>query len=129
MPHRVLVTKQLGTLLGVLSHPHRLRIIEELGQGEQDVNALQALLGISHSGVSQHLSLLRAHHVVEERREGRRVIYNLVRPELAVWLVEGLQFIRPGAEEMKGLDAAVRKARSDWGSAEPRVSPRKDRSS
>jgi DNA-binding transcriptional ArsR family regulator len=129
MPHRVLVTKQLGTLLGVLSHPHRLRIIEELGQGEQDVNALQALLGISHSGVSQHLSLLRAHHVVEERREGRRVIYSLVRPLLAAWLVDGLHFIRPEPEALKGLEAAVSKARAEWGPEEPRVSPRKERNS
>ncbi len=34
MPHRVLVTKELAELLGVLSHPHRIRIVEELRDGD-----------------------------------------------------------------------------------------------
>ena len=72
MPERTLVTKELAQLLGVLSHPHRIRIVEELRAGECDVKSLQELLGISHAGVSQHLALLRAHRLVEERREGRQ---------------------------------------------------------
>ena len=40
MSHKTLVTKQLGDFLGVLSHPHRIRIIEELRDGEKDVNSL-----------------------------------------------------------------------------------------
>jgi len=115
MPYRTLVTKELGSLLGVLSHPHRLRIVEELGGGEQDVNSLQEMLEISHSGVSQHLALLRARHLVSERREGKHVFYRLLRPELAVWLAEGLRFIAPEPGQVKEMNTAVRKARSDWG--------------
>ncbi|MSQ97144.1 MAG: ArsR family transcriptional regulator [Gemmataceae bacterium] len=80
MPHRNLVAKELAGFLGVLSHPHRIHIIEELRDGERDVNSLQAALGISHSGVSQHLMLLRAHRLVNERRQGRRVFYHLLQP-------------------------------------------------
>jgi DNA-binding transcriptional ArsR family regulator len=116
MPHRFLVTKELGALLGVLSHPHRLHIIEALGGGEKDVNALQATLQISHSGVSQHLSLLRAHHLVVERREGRHVHYRLQQPELAAWLLGGLSFIAPGPQQMREISTAVRKARREWSS-------------
>ncbi len=115
MPFRSLVTKQLGTFLGVLSHPHRLRIVEELGDRERDVNALTDALGITHSGVSQHLAVLRAHGVVVERREGRHVFYRLRREDLAEWLVAGLDFIGPAKEELREMESALRKARSTWG--------------
>ena len=119
MAHRSVVSKQLGRLLAVLSHPHRLRIVEELGSGELDVNALQALLAISHSGVSQHLSVLRAHSIAVERRIGRHVHYRLSRPELASWLMDGLRFIEPERKQMQEMSSAVRRARSTWGGREP----------
>ena len=114
MPFRSVVAKQLGALLGVLSHPNRLHIVEELGGGERDVNALQASLGISHSGVSQHLAVLRAHAVVAERREGRHVFYRLRRADLADWLLQGLTFITPEREEVREIESALRKAKSAW---------------
>src|SRR5690349_16992863 len=80
VPHRVLVTRELAELLAALGHPHRIRIIEELRDGECDVKTLQDSLGISHSGVSQHLMVLRAHRVVCERRQGRHVFYRLRQP-------------------------------------------------
>jgi DNA-binding transcriptional ArsR family regulator len=93
MPEREVVSRELGTLLGVLSHPHRIRIVEELRDGERDVQTLQRRLGIRQAGVSQHLSLLRAHRIVVERREGRHVYYHLVHPQIASWLMVGLQFV------------------------------------
>lgn len=90
MPHRVLVAKELAELLGVLAHPNRIRITEELRDGERDVNSLQAALGSSHPGVSQHLMLLRLHCLVSERRQGRQVFYRLRQPELAAWLTKAM---------------------------------------
>lgn len=120
MTYRTLVTSKLGRLLGVLSHPHRLRIVEELGLGEKDVASLQGVLDISHSNVSQHLAQLRSHGLVVERREGRRVFYRLAQPDLAPWLVEGLRFIEPGADQVE-LQSAVRRARATWGVGGPRA--------
>lgn len=114
MPFRTIVTREFGALLGVLSHPIRLQIVEELNAGELDVNALQACLGISHSGVSQHLALLRAHRVVAERRDGRRVIYRLRQPELAGWLIGGLRFLEGASGEADELRSAVESARAHW---------------
>lgn len=114
MPYRTIVTREFGALLGVLSHPLRLQIVEELRKEERDVNALQQVLGISHSGVSQHLALLRAHRVVAERREGRRVFYRLRQPELAAWLVEGLSFLNANAGDAEELKLAVESARAHW---------------
>lgn len=114
MPHRALVTKELAEFLGVLSHPHRIRIIEELRDGERDVNSLKEALGISHSGVSQHLMVLRANRLVSERREGRRVFYHLRQPDIAGWLLEATRFLERETVEGDELRKAIGKARKDW---------------
>ncbi len=114
MPHRTLVAKELAELLGVLSHPHRIRIVEELRFQECDVNTLQAALGISHSGVSQHLMVLRASRLVSERREGRRVFYQLRQPELAGWLLDATRFLQVETAEVDELRKAINKTRKEW---------------
>lgn len=114
MPHRALVTKELAVLLGVLSHPHRIRIVEELRDGEHDVNCLQEALGISHSGVSQHLMVLRANRLVSERREGRHVFYRLRQSEIASWLLEATRFLERGAADAGDLRKAIGKTRREW---------------
>jgi len=109
-----IMTKELAEFLGVLSHPHRIRIIEELRDGEHDVNALQQALGISHSGVSQHLMVLRANRLVSERREGRRVFYQLRQPEIAGWLLEATRFLVQETVAADELRKAIRKTHKDW---------------
>lgn len=114
MPHRAIVAKELAGLLGVLAHPQRIRIIEELRVGERDVTSIQAVLEISHSGVSQHLMQLRAHRLVAERREGRQVFYHLRQPDVAVWLTEAMRFIEFKSVEAEQLRKAIKKTRADW---------------
>ncbi len=114
MPHRLLVTRELAALLAVLAHPHRIRIIAELRDGECDVKSLQAILGISHSGVSQHLMVLRAHRVVCERRQGRHVLYRLRQPGMASWLLDATEFLQQESEALE-IREAIRKTRRAWG--------------
>jgi DNA-binding transcriptional ArsR family regulator len=114
VPEPFLVTKELADLLGVLAHPHRIRIIEELRETERDVNTLQTALGISHSGVSQHLSVLRAHRLVAERREGRHVFYHLRQPKLARWLVDGIEFVAGTQEIAEDVRQAIETLRARW---------------
>jgi DNA-binding transcriptional ArsR family regulator len=111
---RRIAAEELSRVLGVLSHPARLQIIEELRGGERDVNSLMEALRIPHSGVSQHLSKLRAHHLVAERREGRHIYYRLRNPALAEWLVEGLKFALGDVEHAEERVEAVEKARQLW---------------
>ena len=111
---RFLVTKELADMLGVLSHPHRIRIIEELRDGERDVNSLQLALGINHSGVSQHLSVLRAHRLVAERRQGRHVFYHLPQPKLARWLLGGIDFLAGSADVADNVRQAIAQVRAQW---------------
>lgn len=114
MPERALVSKALADLLGVLAHQHRIRIVEVLRDGEKDVNTLQSHLGISHSGVSQHLSVLRAHRVVAERRQGRQVFYHIRHPKLARWLLAAFDFVQVSQEESDSVRNAIEAIRAEW---------------
>jgi DNA-binding transcriptional ArsR family regulator len=114
MPFRRIASEELAEMLSVLGHPCRLRIIEEIGRGERDVASLAELLGISHSGTSQHLSHLRAHRLVAERREGRRVFYHLANPELSKWLLKGLEMIERHADTSREIKTSIRRARAAW---------------
>lgn len=114
MPARHLAAKELGALLGVLAHPARLQIVEELGLGEHDVRSLAEVLALPQPGVSQHLAVLRAHRLVAERREGRRVFYRLQRPDLAVWLLEGLSFLSESEADAARRRQMVDAARATW---------------
>jgi DNA-binding transcriptional ArsR family regulator len=114
VPARAAVSRELAHLFGVLANAHRIRIIQELGGGEVDVNGLQQALGISHSSVSQHLALLRAHRLVQERREGRHVFYKLAQSELAGWLLRGLDFLETEFRMGSEMRDAVAEARNLW---------------
>ena len=110
MPARVVAAEELAKLIGVLSHAHRIRIVEELQHGELDVNTLSERLEVNHSRVSQQLGLLRSHRLVTERRQGRHVFYRLTQPKLALWLMAGLEFLESefalGAERKNIIDEA-----------------------
>lgn len=114
MSHRIVISTELAKLFSVLSNPNRIRIVEELRQGELSVNNLQDLLGISHSAVSQQLAVLRTNRIVAERREGRNVFYHLKNPELAAWVLAGLRFISPDGEEFQNILTAIEKTKQSW---------------
>jgi|GEM_PF-438378 len=82
-------TEEMAELFKALGHPDRVRLVEELSGEEKDVNTLCESLGVKQARVSQHLAVLRASHVVEDRREGRHVLYRLAKPALSAWLILG----------------------------------------
>lgn len=116
MSERLLVASELAKLFSVLSHPDRIRIIEELHGNPQDVQSLSSLLEISSSRVSQHLKNLRLLRLVQECREGKRHIYSLVDSEVAGWVLNGLKFTEMELIDSKGFDKAVKKAMRKWDS-------------
>lgn len=67
-------------MLKALAHESRLLIVDRLSRGECSVGELQQLAGSDLSTVSKHLALLRAHGIVEGRREGTTVYYRLLTP-------------------------------------------------
>lgn len=127
MPYRAVVSAELAKLFGVLSHPIRIRIIEELKKEDLTVGTLKDMLGISHSAVSQQLAVLRSNHLVSEMRQGRNVFYHLRRPELAAWIMDGVNFISPDASEIEKMMSAIQSAKSAWGNEEKAQAKRKKR--
>lgn len=114
MPERKLIAKELAEILDVIAHPARVRIIEELGQGEKDVTELVELIGLPQPTVSQHLSALRARRLVQDRRDGRLVHYSLTQAWLAEWLLDGLRLIESESSAGSELLRAAKKARTLW---------------
>ena len=92
MPQRNLVAKELADIFRVMAHPDRIRIIEALGSDEKDVKTLLNDLELPGPRVSQHLGLLRAHRIVDERRNLRHHFYHLTQPQLADWVMDGVRF-------------------------------------
>lgn len=117
MPSRILIAKELAEIFKIIAHPDRIRLIEELRQGERDVNSLAELLDLPGPRVSQHLSLLRAHRMVEEQRDGRRHFYHLVQPQIAAWIVDGLAFVEGRNNGV--TNANIRSVRQLWSSDDP----------
>ena len=114
MPARIIISEKMAEFLSAISHPHRIRIIEELYAGEQDVNSLQALLGTSHSSVSQHLSVLKSKKIVKHRKEGNRAFYRLIQPALAKWLLQGLVYLEGGLQSEETIRSAVAEVFTIW---------------
>ncbi len=73
------VEKRLD-LLKVIAHPVRTKILEDLVLGVKCVSDFEESLDISQPNVSQHLKLLRAHHLVDYFVDGRLKCYFLKEP-------------------------------------------------
>ena len=69
-------------LFKALMHPSRLMVLETLRDGEQCVCHLEAVLGCRQAYISQHLMVLREAGLVEDRREGARIFYRVIKPEV-----------------------------------------------
>jgi DNA-binding transcriptional ArsR family regulator len=93
VPSRKIVVNELANVLRQISHPDRIRLLLKLQAGDQTVNDLAADLEIPPTRASQHLSVLRAIALVETESMGQKRIYRLSQPELALWLIEGIDFI------------------------------------
>ena len=77
----------MADLFGMLSDRSRLRILMQLAQSpEACVSDLAQHAHISESAVSHALRLLRAHGIVETRRQGRFVFYSLADEHVRILL-------------------------------------------
>jgi DNA-binding transcriptional ArsR family regulator len=60
-----------------LSDPLRVRLLDQLRDGEQTVNALAEQLGAGQQNVSKHLAVLADAAMVARRKEGTHVYYRI----------------------------------------------------
>lgn len=83
LDHRPLYEVKANLFKG-LAHPLRVRILEVLADAEEtSVTDLLADSGLEPSHLSQHLSVLRRHHLVVSERKGIQVFYRLAYPQIA----------------------------------------------
>ena len=81
-PKRI-VFAGLADMAKALGNPHRIEIVEVLGQGERSVEAIAARIGQSVANTSQHLRLMRQAGLLASRREGKHIFYGLSDPAIA----------------------------------------------
>jgi len=84
------VFASLAAIAQGLGHAHRLEMLEHLAQGERSVEDLAARAGITLANCSRHLQLLRRAGLVEGRREGKRVFYQLSGEDAVIGLLNAL---------------------------------------
>jgi ArsR family transcriptional regulator, lead/cadmium/zinc/bismuth-responsive transcriptional repressor len=87
---------QVAELFRAFSDPSRVRIIAALADGEMNVTALAAAVGISESAVSHHLRGLRQMRLVRARKVGRQVFYCLDDDHVAALYRQGLDHVQHG---------------------------------
>lgn len=79
---------QASALMKVLANPDRLLLLCQLSQGEKSVGELETVTGILQPSLSQQLTVLRERKVVETRREGKNIYYQISsEPALAIMQV------------------------------------------
>lgn len=78
-----LLYEQVARVGKALSSPKRLEILEMLAQGEKAVETITAEVGIDNKLASAHLKALKAAHLVQTRRDGKRIYYRLSGDDVA----------------------------------------------
>lgn len=84
-----------ANLFKALAHPARIRALEILvaADGPVGVSELLQALDIEASLLSQHLSVLKRHHVVTSTRSGNAVTYQLAHGQVADLLRAAREFL------------------------------------
>ena len=100
--------RRAAPLLKAMSNPSRLVILCQLAEGERSVGELEDEVGLSQSGISQHLAILRREHVVATRRDKQTVFYSLASAEvMALMATLHEAFCKPSKAARPRLKAAA----------------------
>ena len=101
-----------ANLFKALAHPARIRVLEILSSngGPTSVSEILTETGIEPTMLSQHLAVLKRHHVISGRRVGNAVFYEFAHPKISELLVIARTFLadtlgaqRDQLEALKGL--------------------------
>ena len=106
-----IVIKSVAELFGVLSNPIRVEIIVLLAEQEKDVKEIHNKLGLSSSNVSQHLSILRSHHLVTLRKQGTRVFYKLNNKKVITIIRKTVELLESEISEAETLKQLINKVK------------------
>ncbi|MCV7210315.1 helix-turn-helix transcriptional regulator [Mycolicibacterium canariasense] len=84
-----------ANLFKALAHPARIRVLEILSTNSAPtpVSTILAESDLEPTLLSQHLAVLKRHHVVSGQRVGNAVYYQLAHPKIAELLVIARTFL------------------------------------
>ena len=68
--------------LRALAHPHRLRMVQMLLQGSYTVGELAEACRLPSAMASEHLRLMQRCGFLQSERQGRKVFYRVIEPQL-----------------------------------------------
>lgn len=85
---------ELADFFKVFGDGTRIRILQILLEGEQNVGELAEALDMSQSAVSHQLRVLRQNDLVKYRKEGKTVFYSLDDDHVRMVLEQGMTHIR-----------------------------------
>lgn len=72
--------QQISTMLKALAEPTRLKMMQQLHQGECSVGDLVSKLDCTQANVSRHLKNLSSVNLVKSRKDGTTVFYSISDP-------------------------------------------------
>jgi ArsR family transcriptional regulator len=87
--------------------PARLAILDVLREGEACVCHLEAALGFRQAYISQQLMVLREAGLVQDRREGLNVFYQVTEPRVRAVMEAASISLRPGLPLAPRLEAKL----------------------
>ncbi|MEN6412739.1 MAG: metalloregulator ArsR/SmtB family transcription factor [Veillonellales bacterium] len=74
--------EQCSEMLKALAHPVRLCIVRGLLDHQCNVTTMRECLELPQSTVSQHLAKLKAAGIIEGKRTGLEICYQVVNPQV-----------------------------------------------
>lgn len=104
------VAQLKAELFKALGHPVRIRLLEQLVDGERSVGALAAALDVDVASASQQLGVLRRAGVVITRREGTTIHYSLRDPLMVEILRVAREMLVAGLRDARALLADLETA-------------------
>ncbi|HWS12230.1 MAG TPA: metalloregulator ArsR/SmtB family transcription factor [Rhodocyclaceae bacterium] len=107
------VYAQLARVAKALGHANRLELLEFVAQGPRSVEDLANLARLSMANASKHLQELRHAGLVQARKEGVRVFYELAGPDVVDLLAALREVAESRLAEVEQLLRAYVTARDD----------------
>lgn len=86
--------QELAEFFKIFGDGTRIRILQLLLDGEENVGDIAVELGMSQSAVSHQLRVLRQNDLVKYRKEGKAVFYSLDDEHVRTVLEQGMSHIR-----------------------------------
>lgn len=89
------MTDSATEIFAALAHPTRRQILQDLKDGELAAGEIAARFNVSGPTISRHLGVLRQAGLVNERRDGNRILYSIVGERLALSVGDFLSTVCP----------------------------------